>query len=125
VLERDVEEGGARLGEYVLPIPEFAVDPDPSPAAVGHPRGHRQELVDQDRPAVADEDPRRHGGEAVPGREEAAGLVERGADDPAVDDPRRGLVALREREGRLVALDSLRGWERKVDAIGIVPAPPA
>jgi hypothetical protein len=61
----------------------------------------------------------------MPCGEEAAGFVECCADEAAVDDSGRGLVALRERERRLVAFDPLLGWTREVDAVRIfLPAPP-
>jgi hypothetical protein len=125
MLQRDVQEGGARLGQNLLAIAELAVDADAPPAAVRDPRGHRQCLVDEHRAPEADEDPCGHRREAVPGGEEAAGFVQRGADDPAVDDPRRGLASFGERERRLVALDPLRARKRKMDAVRIVPATPA
>jgi hypothetical protein len=61
----------------------------------------------------------------MPRREEATGLVERGADEASMRDPGRGLVALGEREGRLVPLDSLLVRPRKVDSVRIVAAAPA
>jgi hypothetical protein len=62
----------------------------------------------------------------VPGGEEAARFVERSSDEAAVDDPGRGLVALAERERRLVALDPFLGRAREVDAVRVfLPAPPA
>jgi hypothetical protein len=124
VLERNVEEGGARLGEHLGSLPKFSVDMNAPAAALGYPRGDGEGSVDEDGPAVADEDPRCHGGEAVPGGEEAAGFVERSSDEAAVDDPGCGLVALAERERRLVALDPLLAGDRKMNALGVVPAPP-
>jgi hypothetical protein len=125
VLERDVEESGAGFSEHVLSVPELAVDPDATAAAVGDPRGDTQGAVDEDGSPVADEDPCGHRREAVPGGEEAARLVERGSDEPAVGDPGGGLVPFREGELGLVALDPLLGRKRKVDTVRIVPAPPA
>jgi alpha-beta hydrolase superfamily lysophospholipase len=62
----------------------------------------------------------------VPGGEQAARLVEGRADEPAVHDPWPGLVVLAEREGGLVALDSLLLGSGKVDAVVILlPATPA
>jgi hypothetical protein len=43
----------------------------------------------------------------VPGAEEAARLVQGCTDEAAVHDSGRGLMALAEREGRLVAVDAL------------------
>jgi hypothetical protein len=61
----------------------------------------------------------------MPGREEAAGFVERGADETSMDDPGRSLVAFVEGEGRLVALDPLLGRRREVEPIRIVATTPA
>ena len=75
--------------------------------------------------AVADEDPRRHGRERVPGGEQPDRLVERARDEPAVDDARAALVALVEREVRLVLGQALGGRQRQVQAVRVVPASPA
>ena len=89
-------------------------------------RGADQELgVDRHGVAVADEDPRRHGGERVPGGEEADRLVQRTGDEPAVDDPGAALMVLAEGEVRLVLGQALRRRERQVQAGGVVAAPPA
>jgi hypothetical protein len=125
VLERHVEEGGARLGEHLVAVPELAVDPYAPAAAVRDPGSDAQSALDEDGSPVADEDPRRHRREAMPRGEQAARLVEGGADEPAVGDAGRSLMPLREGEAGLVTLDSLLGRKRKVDAIRIVPAPPA
>jgi hypothetical protein len=125
VFKRYVQEGDAGLGEDFLAVSELAVDPDPAPAAVCDPRVRAQDAVDEHGPPVADEHPGGHGREAVPRGEQAACLVERRADQAAMGDPRGGLMSLREREVRLVALDPLLGGKRKVDAVRIVPAPPA
>jgi hypothetical protein len=61
----------------------------------------------------------------VPGGEEAAGFVERGGDEPAVREPRAGLVTFVEVEARLVALGALLARERKVNPRRIVAAAPA
>jgi hypothetical protein len=127
VLERDMEKRTARLGENVadLDVAELGVHVDPAAVAPRQPGGDRQLAADRHGPPVADEDSRRHGGEAVPGGEQAAGLVERGGDEPAVDDAGTGLVVPAEREGRLVALDPLLGRQRKVDALRVLAAAPA
>jgi hypothetical protein len=126
VLERDVQEGSPRLGEELVAVAKVAVDVDSAASAVGHPGGESELTVDERGPAVADEDPRGHRRETVPGGEEAAGLVEGRPDEPAVHDPRPGLVALAEGEGGLVALDPLPRRQRKVDAVRILlPATPA
>ena len=121
-----MQERGARFRDDLVAVAQVAVHVDPPPAALGHPRGDPELPVDEHRTPVADEDARRHGGEAVPGREQAARLVERGADEPAVDDSGARLVALAEREGRLVALDPFLRRERQVEAARILfPATPA
>lgn len=125
MLERHVKEGAARFGQELPAVAKLGVHMQASAAAVGHPRGNGELPVDESRAAVADEDADGHRREAVPGGEEAAGLVERGANEAAVDDSRPGLMALPEREGRLVALDAFLGRKRKVDALRVVSAPPA
>jgi hypothetical protein len=127
VLEGDVEESAAGLREDVaaLVVVELGVDVETPSAAPRQPRAEPERAVDRDGPAVADEDPRRHGREPVPRREEAARLVERGSNESAVDDPGAGLVARPEREDGLVALDALLAWMRQADAVGVVAATPA
>jgi hypothetical protein len=125
VLERDVEKGAACFGQDLRALTKLGLHVQAPPAAVGHPGGNGELPVDESRAAVADEDANGHRREAVPGGEEAARLVERGAHEAAVDDSRPGLVTLSEGESRLVALDSLLRWKRKVDAFRIVSAPPA
>ena len=124
VLERHVQEGAASFGEDLSVQSEVAVDVDPAPAALGHPRGDRKVALDEYGPAVADEDPGGHGREAVPRGEEAARLVEGRADNASVDDPRRSLVALAEGKRRLVAVDALLRWWRELDAVRVVATAP-
>ena len=107
VVERDVQERPACLGEDLVAVTELGIDVDPPPAAVRHPGGERELVVDEDRPPVAHEDPRRHGREAVPRGQEPAGLVEGRGDQAAVDDAGPGLVVVAEGDGRLVAVDAL------------------
>ena len=125
VVERDVQERTACLGEDLVAVPQVGVDVDAPPAAVRHPGCQRELVVDEDRPPVADEDPRRHGREAVPRGEETAGLVESRGDQAAVDDPRPCLVVVAERDDRLVALDALVGRLREMEALRVVAAAPA
>jgi hypothetical protein len=125
MLERHVEEGAARFGQDLLAVAELGVHMQAPAAAVGHPGGNGELPFDESGAAVADEDANGHRREAVPGGEEAARFVEGGAHEAAVDDSRPGLMALPEREGRLVALDSLLGRKRKVDALWVVSASPA
>ena len=75
--------------------------------------------------AIADEDPRRHGREAIPGGEESAGLVEEGGDEPTVDDPRPALVSLLEVDVGLVELPALDLRRRQPEPEGRLPAAPA
>ena len=89
------------------------------------PRTDQKLGVDRDGDAVADEDPRSHGRERVPGGEQADGLVQRPRDDPAVDDAGAALMQLAEREVRLVLGQALRGRQRQVQAGGVVAASPA
>ena len=92
VLERDVQEGAVGLGEQLVAVAQLAGDLDPPAAVRGHARRDPERPVDRDRAAVADRDPGGHGREPVPGREQPARLVERGADDAAVRDSRAALV---------------------------------
>ena len=125
MLERHVKKGAARFGQDLRAVAKLGVHVQAPAAALGHPGGYGELPVDESRAAVADEDTNGHRGEAVPGGEEATRLVQRRANEAAVDDSRPGLVALPEGEGRLVALDSLLRRTRKVDALRVVSAPPA
>ncbi len=125
VLERHVQERRARLGERLGAVDEIGADADP-PSARALDLGPQQELrVDRHRPAVAHEDARRHRGEAVPGREDPAGLVQRGRDDAAVHDPGPALVVLGEPDGRDVRGDALLVGKREVEAERVLAAPEA
>jgi hypothetical protein len=62
------------------------------------------------------------GREAVPGDEQAADLVEERRDETAVDEPRTALVALVERERRLVAVRALPFGLGEVEADRVVAA---
>jgi hypothetical protein len=127
VLQGNVEESASGLGEHVarLRVAELGVDVEPPASTACQPRGERELAIDRHRLAVADEDPDRHGGELVPRGEQAAGLVERGRDQTAVDDARAGLVAGAEGEARLVALDPFLGRLGQLDPFGVVAAAPA
>jgi hypothetical protein len=119
-----VQEGPARLGEDLALEAEIAVDVDAPPATLGHPRGNLQIAVDEHGPAVAHEDPRGHAREAVPRGEEPAGLVQSRADEPAVDDPRPGLMPLAEGERRLVAVAPLLCGQGEMQSVRVVAAAP-
>ena len=126
VLERHVQEGAARLCDHLVLEAEITVDVNAPTAALGDPGCDLEVAVDEHGPAIADEDARGHTGEAVPGGEKAARLVQRGTDEPAMDDPRCGLMALAEGEGRFVALDSFSRRAGEVDAVRVpLPATPA
>jgi hypothetical protein len=125
VFEGHVEEGGAGLGEHVVAVAQVRVHVDSPAARAGDPRRQGQLAIDRDRLAVAHEDPGRHGGELVPGGEEAAGLVERGSYETAVDDPGSGLVPLSKREGRLVAIQSFPLGKREMNSLRVVATAPA
>src|SRR5437762_4746252 len=102
VLERDVDERPPRLSKDVVAVDELAGDVDPAAALVLDVRADQQLGVDRDRAAKVDEEPPGDGREAEPRGEQAASLVERGGDEPAVGEPRRSLGALVELEVRLV-----------------------
>jgi hypothetical protein len=125
VLEWNVKERRSCLGEDLVSFEEPAVNVRPAATRVGHPGADDELAVDGDRPSVAHEDPRRHGGEAVPRGQQAAGLVERGRDEAAVDEPRRRLVALVEPEPRLVLRRALLRRMRQMDSGRVVAAAPA
>jgi hypothetical protein len=125
VLERNVEEGAAGLGQHVRTLAQLGIHMEATAAAVHHPGGNGEPAVDQNGRPVADEHPDGDAWEPVPCGEQSARLVQGGADEPSVDDPRPGLVPFAERELRLVALDALFGWEGEMDAVRVVSAPPA
>ena len=125
MLERDVEEGGAGLGEHSASVVEVAVDVQAPPADARQPGGDRQLGVDRNRPAIAHEDARGDRGKAVPGGEEPARLVEGGSDESAVNEPGTALVPLVERERRLVPLETLGLGRRQADPVGVGAAAPA
>jgi hypothetical protein len=124
VLERHMQEGTACLCEDLALAAQGAVDMDPPPAALRHTRCDLELAVDEDGTAVANEDPCSDGRKAVPRGEKAAGLVQGGSDDTAMDDPRTGLVALAKSEGRLVALDAFFDRAGKMDPLRVFAAPP-
>jgi hypothetical protein len=107
VLERHVDERALPVGEELLAVPELAADLEPPPALVLELGRDRESAVDVDRLEEPDREPRRYRRKAVPRREQAARLVERRADQPAVDQPRRGLMLLTEREGCVVRAQAL------------------
>ena len=125
MLERHVQERGPRLGEHLVAVADLRCDPEASSPLARDLGLHEQLGVDVDGPAVAHEDPSRHGRKAVPGREQPAGLVERGRDEPAVDEPRASLMALVEGKPRFVLRQALAGRAWKPDPGGRTAATPA
>src|SRR5829696_2812430 len=122
VLERDVQERALRLGEQLLAVPELAEDLDAAAALAGDAGRDGERSVDARRLSVPDRDPRRHGQGAVPGREQAARLVECRADDAAVRDPGTALVLLAERHLGRVGLGALLGGNRQPQPERVVAA---
>ena len=120
-----MQERRAALGEALGAVGDRRVDVQPPAARLLEPRADQELGVDRHGLAVADEDPRRHRRERVPGRQQADRLVERAGDEPAVRDPGTALVALVEREVRLVLGQALRGRQRQAQAGRVVAAPPA
>src|SRR5205085_2382828 len=97
-------------------------DADAATAGALDARFQLERDVDRDRAPVADEDPRGHGGEAVPGRKEAASFVERGGDEPSMDDPGAALVPPREADGGAVRVYPFGCGERQMQPERIVAA---
>jgi len=122
VLEWHVQEGCAGLGQRLALVLQPAAHADPPPAGPLDLRPHEERPVDRHGPAVADEDPRGDGGEAVPRRKQAARLVEERRDETTVSDPGPTLVALVEDEACLVALVPLARRRREPQADRIVAA---
>jgi hypothetical protein len=125
VVQRDVEEGTAGLGQDLVSLPQVPVDVEAAASGARDPGADQQLAVDRHRSPVADEDPRRHRREAVPRREQAARLVERGRDKAAVDEPRSALVVLVEAERRLVLGRALARRQWQPEPVRIVAAAPA
>jgi hypothetical protein len=107
VLERHVEERALGVGEELVAVPELAANLEPPSPLVLELRGDREAAVDVDRLEEPDREPRRDRRKAVPRREQAARLVKRRADEAAVDEPRRSLMLLTEREGCAVRAQTL------------------
>ncbi len=120
-----MEEGGACFGEDVTAVCQLTVDVQPPPALAHESRTHEELRVDRHGLPVAHEDPRGHGGEAVPGRNEAACLVDRGGDKPAVHEPGRSLMPLVEGEPGLVLGQSFGRRLQQADPVWGAAAAPA
>jgi hypothetical protein len=125
VLQRDMDERASAVREELVAVPELAADLHPPAAIVLELGGDRQRSVDVNRLEEADREACRHRRESVPGREQPAGLVERGADEAPVDEARCRLMLVVKGEGCLVLPDSLLGRVGEVDPRRIVTAPPA
>ena len=122
MLERNVNEREPRLGEQLVRVPELTANVHPAALLVADPRVNTQRPVDRDRSAVAQEHPAGDRREPVPGRKEAACFVDQRRDEPTVHETGTALVALVEREGRLVPVGSLGLRLREVEADRIVAA---
>jgi hypothetical protein len=125
VLERDMHEGDACFGQQLAAVPELAAHVDPTPLFVLDPGTDRERALDRNRPSIAEEHSARDGREAVPGREEAARLIDQRRDHAAVRKARAALVALVERKRRLVAVSALLLGVRKMKSDRVVAAPEA
>jgi hypothetical protein len=125
VFEPHVDERKSCLSQKVVRLPQLPADEDAAPALFLDPGVHREGAVDRNGPAVAEEHASRHRRKAVPGRDEPARLVDQRRDQPAVRQARPALVALVEREGRLVAIRALALGLWEVEADRVVAAPEA
>ena len=125
VLQGHVNERAFGVGKELVAVPELARDLKPAAASLGKHGRDQERVVDVDRLEEADREPGRDRREPVPRREQAARLVERRPDETAVDEARRGLVMLMEREGRFVVRGSFLARDRQVDPRRVVTATPA
>ena len=123
MLERNVDERDASFGQQLIGLPELAAHVDAAPLLVFDPGVHQQRLVDRNGPAVAEEHPAGDGREAVPGGDEPARLVDQRRDHAPVRQAGPALVALVERERRLIAVCALllRVWKMKSDRVVAAP----
>jgi hypothetical protein len=122
-----MEQGASGLREHVarLRVAQLGIHVQAPSSAAGQPRGEGELAVDRHRLAVADEHAGGHRRKTVPGGEEAAGFVQSGRDEPAVDDAGARLVTRAEGEDGLVALDPLLDRLREADPVRVVAATPA
>ena len=125
VLERHVDEGPVGIGEELAAVPQVAVDLKAPPSAFTELRGDLQRGVDVHRLEEPDREAGGDRGEAVPGGEQPAGLVECGCDEAAVGEPGRRLVLGTEREGCVVGGEALLLGRRERDPVGVVATTPA
>jgi hypothetical protein len=122
VLERDVNERHPGLGERLVGVADLAAHVDAPALRLLDAGANDQRAVDRHRPPIVEKHAAGDRREAVPGRDQAARLVEQGGDEAAVDEARRALVALVERESRLVAVGALPVGLRQVEADRVVTA---
>jgi hypothetical protein len=120
-----VDEGALRIGEELVAVPELAADLEPPSPLVPELRGDCQGSVDVNRLQEPDREPRRDRRKAIPRREQAARFVQSRADETAVDEPRRRLMLLAEREGRAVRAQTLPFWGGESDTGRIFATAPA
>jgi hypothetical protein len=107
VLQRHVDERALGVGEELAAVPQLAPDLEPSSALVPELCRDNESAVDVDGLEEPDREARGDRRKAVPRCEQSARLVERRADQPAVDEPRRGLMLLAEGEGCVVRAQTL------------------
>ena len=119
-----MQKCSACFGEDVVAVSQVSVDVQPPSAFSDEARTDEELCVDRHRMPVAHEDPGGHGGEAVPGRQQPARLVERGRDHPAVCEPGPALVPLVEAEVGLILAEPLLTRQRELDSEWIVAAAP-
>src|SRR5262245_6603693 len=125
VLERNVHERESRFGEQLVREPELPAHEESAPSFLFDPGSHRQLALDRDWAPIAQEHAPRDSRKAVPGGDEPARLIDQRRDHPAVRETRAALMALVEREGRLVAVGALGLGLREVEADRVVAAPEA
>jgi hypothetical protein len=125
VLERHVDERRARLSEDDRAVDNLGRDFDPALSLARQPCANEELGIDRDGFSELHGEIGGHRREAVPRREQPAGLVQGRGDEAAVDEPRTGLVPVGELEVRLVLGQPLLLRLCEVDSIRVVAAAPA
>src|SRR6185312_17247907 len=125
MLQRNVHKRAASLGEDVVAVDDLTRDVDAPPMFVVDSRPDQEFGVDWHRTPEVHEQPPGDGGEAIPARQQAAGLVQRRGDEASVDEARRRLVTIAELEIGLVLGQALLLGSHQMDPVGVVPAAPA
>jgi hypothetical protein len=92
VLERHVDERAVRLCENVVPGLQPSVDVEVPAALISYLRSDVERPVDLDGLDEPDGEPGSDGGKAIPRGQQAACFVERGRDEPSMNEPGRRLV---------------------------------